>query len=157
MQQRASAAESVGTIVTDASGFAVIDIDIDIDIDDSPTAQSPPHYPAAAAAAPAAPVTPSALTSPLTHKNLEAHVRINSPKQIVLPRRPESVSTGSLCDVCNRKQTKIRNNVKNNVLLICQMVTCKRAFHPACVQLAKVPKTALLAQPVSQYYLMYMC
>jgi hypothetical protein len=77
----------------------------------------------------------TATPSPLTRRNLEAHILSSSPKHPAPVPQPESVSTGSECDVCHLKQTQ-----KNRVLMICQMKTCKLAFHPACVQLHKAPK-----------------
>ena len=61
-----------------------------------------------------------------------------SPKQPVVPRKPasvSSVSSGSECEICHLRQTK-----EHPVLMICQMSTCKQAFHPACVQLHRAPK-----------------
>jgi hypothetical protein len=61
-----------------------------------------------------------------------------SPKQPLVPRKPasvSSVSSGSECEICHLRQTK-----EHPVLMICQMSTCKQAFHPACVQLHRAPK-----------------
>jgi hypothetical protein len=77
----------------------------------------------------------SARASPLTHKNLEAHILSSSPKQRVVVPKPDSVSTGSDCEICRQRETKAKP-----VLMICQMMTCKRAYHPGCVNMHRAPK-----------------
>jgi hypothetical protein len=220
MPRRSSGAESDGTNLTDASGFApstadqshvACDDDYDVNIDDdvplvpvtlphaasvrplpsqsspqdkfararaeadamvqqqpapalpkkrfAPKACSTPLHsrassllsspPAAAAAR-----SPAALrSSPLTQRNLEAHILSSSPMQQPLPPKPESATTGSECEICHLKQTsqkrgphlspsKSRTPSKGALepLLICQMRTCKRAFHPNCVNLHRAPR-----------------
>ena len=193
MLRRSSGAESDGTNLTDASGFAASTADqsheacdddyVSID-DDAPlepvglpethsTRPVPPQSPQdafslaraeadARAQAQSTPVLPKkrsskianfspfrssprqfesagsprvARSSPLTHNNLEAHILSNAPTHHVAPCQPESVSTGSECEVCHFKETK-----QSPVLMICQMKICKRAYHPNCVLLPRAPE-----------------
>ena len=191
MRRRSSGAESDGTNLTDASGFAAsaaeqshaaceedyMSIDDDVPLVPVmlppvaaalPAPRPPPQDAFARARAEAddraqlqllSPQTPSrnrpsatvssqpfsaspldaaaarsAAPSPLTRRNLEAHILSSIPQQTAPLPKPESVSTGSECDVCHLKQTQ-----KNRVLMICQMKTCKLAFHLACVGRKKLP------------------
>ena len=49
--------------------------------------------------------SPAALrSSPLTQRNLEAHIFCRSPTQQPLPPKPESATTGSVCEECHLMQ-----------------------------------------------------
>jgi hypothetical protein len=95
--------------------------------------------------------SPAALrSSPLTQRNLEAHILSSSPTQQPLPPKPESATTGSVCEECHLRQANQKRgpHLSPNkshtsalkLLIICQMRTCKRAFHPNCVHLLRAPK-----------------